>query len=235
MTNALLLAAGSAFWFGLLTSISPCPLATNIAAVSYIGQDVEKPGRVILSGLFYTTGRMASYTVLGTILVTGLLAVFDVASFLQQRMNQALGILLFLTGLVLLGIIPLPTLSTGFTRRASEKLAAMGFIGAFLLGALFALSFCPVSAALFFGSLIPLAMRFQSHIFLPGVFGIGTALPVLVFALAFGYGSHAVAATFNWVSMMEKWFRRITGAIFVAVGAYYIYVYILTPLFSPAI
>ncbi|PJB83755.1 MAG: cytochrome C biogenesis protein [Acidobacteria bacterium CG_4_9_14_3_um_filter_49_7] len=235
MTNTLLLAAGSAFWFGILTSISPCPLATNIAAVSYISQDVEKPGRVIFSGLLYTAGRVVTYTVLGTILVTGFLAVFDVASFLQQRMNHTLGILLFLTGLVLLGIIPLPTFSTGFTHRASEKLATMGFIGTFFLGTLLALSFCPVSAALFFGSLIPLAMRFQSHIFLPSMFGIGTAFPVLVFALAFGYGSHAVASAFNWVSIMEKWFRRITGAIFVAVGTYYIYLYILTPFFSPTI
>ncbi len=231
MTDGLILAAGSAFWFGILTSISPCPLATNIAAVSYIGGDVEKPSRVAISGVLYTVGRMASYTVLGALLVTGLLAVFDVANFLQERMNQALGILLLLTGLLLLGVIRLPAFSTGFTRRASEKFAAMGFMGAFFLGALFALSFCPVSAALFFGSLIPLAMKFQSHALLPGIFGIGTAIPVLIFALAIGYGSHAVAAAFNKITVMEKWVRRITGVIFIAVGVYYVYLYILVPIF----
>ncbi len=231
MTESLILAAGSAFWFGILTAISPCPLATNIAAVSYIGGDVENPGRAAFSGLLYTAGRMASYAILGTLLVTGLLAVFDAANFLQQRMNQVLGVLLLFTGLVLLGVIRLPAVSTGFTSKASEKLAAMGFIGAFLLGALFALSFCPISAALFFGSLIPLAMKFHSYVLLPGIFGIGTALPVLIFALVFGYGGHAVAAAFNKITQMEKWVRRITGVIFIGVGFYYIYLYVIVPVF----
>ncbi|MGW8258007.1 MAG: hypothetical protein ACWGMZ_11015, partial [Thermoguttaceae bacterium] len=46
----------SALWLGILTSISPCPLATNIAAISYIGRRVDSSKQVFLTGLVYTLG-----------------------------------------------------------------------------------------------------------------------------------------------------------------------------------
>jgi len=228
--NELLAATASALWLGILTSISPCPLATNIAAVSFIGREVEQPRRVVLSGLMYTAGRMTAYAVLGVLLVKSILAVFDAAGFLQKTMNQALGVLLILTGLVLLRIIPMPNFSTGSLERLGQRLAGMGLTGAFLLGGLFALSFCPVSAALFFGSLVPLAMKLQSGILIPWCYGLGTALPVLVFAIAIGLGTHVVARAFNRVSAVEVWLRRITGLLFTLLGVYYLYQYVWQPL-----
>ena len=231
MDNSFLIALGSAFWFGILTSISPCPLATNIAAVSYIGKELEQPRRVVISGVLYTLGRMVSYAILGILLVKSLLAVFETAGFLQKYMNQVLGFFLIIAGLVLLRVITFPSLFNGNSDHLARKIASMGFLGSFLLGGLFALSFCPISAALFFGSLVPLAIRFQSGILFPFSYGLGTALPVLVFALTVGLGAHTVARVFNRISLFEKWTRIITGIIFVVIGAYYLYTYFINPLF----
>ena len=231
MDNSFLIALGSAFWFGILTSISPCPLATNIAAVSYIGKELEQPRRVVISGVLYTLGRMVSYAILGILLVKSLIAVFETAGFLQKYMNQVLGFFLIVAGLVLLRIIPFPSLFNGNSDQLARKFASMGFFGSFLLGGLFALSFCPISAALFFGSLVPLAIKFQSGILFPFSYGLGTALPVLVFALTIGLSAHAVAHVFNRISLFEKWTRIVTGIIFVVIGAYYLYTYFINPIF----
>ena len=228
--NELTTAITTAVWLGILTSISPCPLATNIAAVSFIGREIERPRRVVLSGLLYTAGRMTAYAILGILLVKSMLAAFHAAGFLQKTMNQVLGVLLLLTGLVLLRIIPMPDFSSGSLERWGHRLAGMGLTGAFLLGGLFALSFCPVSAALFFGSLVPLAMKLESGVLIPWCYGLGTALPVLVFAIAVGLGTHAVARAFNRMTIVEVWFRRITGVLFTLLGVYYLYQYVWQPL-----
>ncbi|BBB33044.1 cytochrome c biogenesis protein [Thermotomaculum hydrothermale] len=229
MISSMVVAVATAFWFGILTSISPCPLATNIAAVSYISQDIDSPIKTAINGLLYTLGRTISYTVLGVLLVSSILAVFDVATFLQQRINEVLGFILIFAGFLLLDIISLPAFGGDFLQKSSKKLVKMGRIGALLLGALFALSFCPISAALFFGSLIPLAAKFNSGVIFPAAFGIGTALPVLIFAIGIAFGAKSVGKAFNKITQLEKWFRRATGVIFVGVGGYYIYVYLIVP------
>ncbi len=227
MESSLIIGIGSALMFGVLTSISPCPLATNIAAVAYIGRELKSPLDVVFSGLLYTLGRMLSYTILGITLVKGFMAVFDVANFMQQYTNQILGFILVFVGLVLFEIVKFPTSSNKIFEKLSDKVASYGMFGSFLLGSLFALSFCPISAALFFGSLISLAINLNSSLLLPAFYGIGTALPVLFFAIAFGVGGNVVAKTYNKLTAVEKWARKITGTIFIVVGGYYIYQYIV--------
>ncbi len=231
METSILIGIWSAFWFGILTSISPCPLATNIAAVSFIGRGLKNPSQIFFSGILYTAGRMSSYTILGILIVKSFMAVFDLAKFMQTYTNQALGIILFIVGLTLLNIIKIPSFSGNLTEKLSERFASWGIFGSFFLGILFALSFCPISAALFFGSLIPIALKFQSSILIPSMFGIGTALPVLFFAIALGVGSNLVAKAFDKITVFEKWIRIITGIIFISVGVYYIYLYIIAPKF----
>ncbi|MFN2377383.1 MAG: sulfite exporter TauE/SafE family protein, partial [Candidatus Binatia bacterium] len=148
----------SALWLGILTSISPCPLASNIAAVSYVGRHAEDARRVLLAGLAYSVGRAVTYVLVGWLVVASVLSIPSVSFFLQQRMNQILGPLLILIGIGILGWIPLRLPSTGFSDGLRERVAARGILGAGSLGVLFALSFCPVSAGLFFGALIPLAV-----------------------------------------------------------------------------
>jgi cytochrome c biogenesis protein CcdA len=211
----------TALWLGILTSVSPCPLATNVAAMSYIARQVGSVRAVILSGLLYTLGRMTVYAVIGALAVGGLLAISPVALFLQTWMNRLIGPILIVVGLVLVGVIPLPVPSGGIADRAHRFAGRFGtFGGAFVLGALFALAFCPVSAALFFGTLIPLALNERSWVLLPAVYGIGTGLPVVAFAVAVGTGINAVARLFNRVTAAEVWVRHATAGVFVLVGLY---------------
>ncbi|MFH2055073.1 MAG: aromatic aminobenezylarsenical efflux permease ArsG family transporter [bacterium] len=222
-----LVALTSACWLGILTSISPCPLATNIAAISYIGKRVDRPGYVLLAGLIYTLGRTISYLVLAILLVASALAVPELSFFLQRYMNSALGPILVVVGLMLLGVFRINMSGPSFGKKLQGKVEKWGLWGAGLLGVLFALSFCPVSAALFFGSLLPLALQHQSSIIIPGVYGIGTALPVVVFAVFIALGAAWLGRAFNALTRFELWARRVTGAVFVVVGLYYIATYIL--------
>ena len=221
MTGELLLGVGSAAWLGILTAISPCPLASNIAAISFISRRVERPGAVLGTGLLYACGRTLVYIALAMLLVSSLLSAPDVSHALQKHMNTILGPLLILVGMVLLGLIRLPAIGSGVTERLGKRVEGWGYFGSFALGAVFALSFCPASAALFFGSLIPLAVKYESGVILPLTYGIGTALPVIGFAVLIAMGARAVGEAFDRVAVLERWMRWITGVLFIGVGVYY--------------
>ena len=187
----------SAFWLGILTSISPCPLATNIAAISYISRNVTDRRYVFMSGLFYTIGRTLAYLVLGIILVASLLSISELSSVLQKYMNRLLGPILIIAGLFLVEFIKFTPSGSGLSDKMQKRVERWGIWGALLLGILFALSFCPVSAALFFGSLIPLALKHNSGFVFPSIYGIGTGLPVFVFAILIALGSKSIGVTFQ--------------------------------------
>lgn len=223
----LLIAFGSALWLGILTSISPCPLATNIAAVSFLSKKIVHPAMVFISGFAYTLGRMIAYAVLGCIIISSLLSVPQAAQFLQKYTVKALGPLLIITGLFLLEIITLKLPGVALSQKHHNKLVESGAPGAFALGLIFALAFCPVSAALFFGSLIPLALNSKAGTLLPFIYGIGTGLPVLAFAVAIALGATSISHWFNKITKLEFYTRKITGAIFILVGLYYAGIYIL--------
>ncbi len=222
----MIFALGTALWLGILTSISPCPLATNIAAISYISKKIDKPSFVFWAGLFYTFGRTLTYTAIGMLLVASLLSIPELSFFLQTNMNKILGPVLIVAGVFLLDLIHISFGGKGFGDSMKEKAQNWGIWGAGVLGILFALSFCPVSAALFFGSLIPLAIKFESGLVIPAFYGIGTAIPVVIFALLLCVGIHSVSKWFQKVTKLEVWARKITGAIFILVGFYYILTHI---------
>jgi cytochrome c biogenesis protein CcdA len=221
--NELAASSLTAFWLGILAAISPCPLATNIAAISYIGKDLESAPRVLASGAFYALGRVAAYVGVATLVVSSLLSIPAVASFLQGRMNQILGPLLVVIGAFVLGWIRLPALQWGRRGEALEHRAARGGLaGAGLLGILFALSFCPISAGLFFGSLVPLSMSSGSRIVVPAFFGLGTGLPVVVFAVLLGLGVRQLGGVFQALTRVERWARLSTGVVFIVIGLYFV-------------
>jgi len=211
----------SALWLGILTSVNPCPLASNIAAVSFIMKKIDRTGAVFASGILYTLGRTAGYAVLGMLITSSLLSIPETARFLQKYMNQILGPVLIVTGLFLLGLFKFSFSGFSFSGKITGRLNTMGVIGAFPLGVLFALSFCPSSAALFFGSLIPLSLNNNAPLLFPSVYGIGTGLPVLVFAAIIAFGVKNISALFRRVTAAEYWTRKITGAIFIVIGIYY--------------
>jgi sulfite exporter TauE/SafE len=216
----------SALWLGILTSISPCPLASNIAAVSFIVKRIDHTSFVFSSGLLYTLGRVIGYTVLGVLITSSLLSMPQASFFLQNYMNKILGPILIITGLFLLEILKFTSFGFSFSQKSTARLQDMGTVGALPLGILFALSFCPISAALFFGSLIPLSVKSGSNIIFPSVYGIGTGLPVLIVAILITVGIKNIGTIFKKITLFEYWMRKTTGVIFILVGIYYVLTHI---------
>jgi len=211
----------SAIWLGILTSVSPCPLASNIAAVSFISRKVTQRNTVLLSGILYTLGRSLTYIVLGVLIVKTLIDVPLLSDFLQRYVNKILGIVLILVGMVLLDLLRIPLSIPSVSENIAEKLVDKGALGSLPLGILFALAFCPVSAALFFGGLIPIAVKAQSGIGLPLIYGIGTGLPVLLFAFVIATGARYIDNLYHRITRVEFYTKKVTGIIFILVGIYY--------------
>jgi cytochrome c-type biogenesis protein len=216
----------TAVWLGILTAVSPCPLATNIAAVSFISRNVTQRNTVFLSGILYTLGRSLTYIVLGVLIVKMLVDVPILSDFLQRYVNKILGIVLILVGMVLLDLLRIPLPIPSVSENMAKRLADKGALGSLSLGILFALAFCPVSAALFFGGLIPIAVKAQSGFGLPLIYGIGTGLPVLLFAFLVATGTSYVNNLYHRIAKIEFYTKKATGIIFILVGIYYALAYI---------
>jgi len=216
----------TAVWLGILTSVSPCPLASNIAAVSFISRRITQRNTVFFSGILYTIGRSLTYIFLGILIVKTLVDVPILSDFLQRYVNKILGIVLILVGMVLLDLLKIPLPIPSVSGNIAKKLAEKGSFGSLPLGILFALAFCPVSAALFFGGLIPIAVKADSGIGLPLIYGIGTALPVLFFAFLVAAGTGYVSNFYYRITKIESYTKKLTGIIFILVGIYYALAYI---------
>lgn len=220
MIAGMLAGIVSALWLGILTSISPCPMATNLAAVSFIGRHIDSKQRVFLAGLLYTLGRAIAYSALGIFLGKGISSLPIVSHFLQKYMNTILGPLLILTGMILLNLISLNFITGFSSEKIKEPVSRTGIWGAGILGFIFALSFCPASAAIFFGSLLPLILELNSPVIIPVVYGVATGIPVLVFAAILAAGASKASKVFNKVAVFQKWAGKITGILFILIGLY---------------
>lgn len=211
----------SALLLGILTSISPCPLATNITAVAYISKSIKSAKHTVLSGLFYTIGRGISYTILAFLIYFGLSS-FELAKIFQGWGDKVLGPILIIIGFVMFDVIKV-NLAKGSERLDKIKLwlSKKGYLGSLLLGMLFALAFCPYSGVLFFGALIPLVLSSSSGLLLPPIFALGTGLPVIVFALIIAFSVNKLSNTFKAVQKVEKVMRYMVATLFIGVGLYY--------------
>jgi len=213
-------AAGTALWLGLLCSISPCPLASNVAAMSYLARYTNSRRLQLFAGLLYAGGRAIAYTLVGGLLSFGLLSAGALSPFLQRHLDPLLGPILLLVGMALLGLLPgLPSFG-GVGAATQGKLAQQGLIGSAALGFLLALAFCPVSAALFFGSLVPLAVQQDSAWLLPALFGLGSAAPVLGFGVLLLLGRELASCWFTRIQNVDRWLLPATGWVLVAIGVY---------------
>jgi len=214
----------AAFFIGLMTAISPCPLATNITAIAYISKKIDNGKHALITGLVYTLGRMFTYVLLASLIVYIGLNVQAVSLFLQRYGERLIGFLLVFIGLVMLNIIKLPSLKSGDKiNKIKEKLSGKGYLGALLLGVIFALAFCPFSAVLFFGMLIPLALKFSDGILIPSIFALATGLPVIIFAFILTFSVSKLGKVMNKVQTFEKYMRYIIAYVFILVGVYYIW------------
>ncbi len=213
----------SAFLLGLMTAISPCPLATNITAVGFISKNIENRNRVFVNGLLYTLGRAISYTIIALIIYFGA-DQFKFSGFFQIYGQKLLGPLLIIIGLFMLDVIKInfPGMS-GLTSKMESK-THWGYLDAILLGMVFALAFCPYSGVLYFGMLIPMTVSSVSGLYLPMVFALATGIPVIFFAwiLAFSVGS--IGLIYNKIKIFELWFRHVIAVLFILVGTYYSFI-----------
>ena len=214
-------AIAGALWLGILTAISPCPLASNIAAISFISRQMGNHRGVLLSGLLYTAGRTAAYIILAAGITAGLMATGELSRFLQKYLNEILGPVLIILGMILLNMLGSGAGLNIDGSKLQQKVEKWGIYFAFPLGVIFALSFCPVSAALFFGALIPLSIKNSSQLLLPLIYGGGTALPVIVFSFLIAFGGEMLGKAFRRLTQIELWVRRIAGVIFILAGIYY--------------
>jgi cytochrome c biogenesis protein CcdA len=215
----------SVFLLGLMTAISPCPLATNITATAFISKNISSKKKVFLSGLLYSLGRGFSYTVIGLILYFGA-SKFHIARFFNQNGEKFLGPLLIIIGLIMLNIIKLNFLgNSNFQEKLSEKFKDRGLLGSFLIGVVFALAFCPYSGALFFGILIPMTIASTDGLYLPIIFAFGTGLPVIMFTYLLAFTAGKIGVFFNSITKIEKIMRTVAGVVFILVGLYYISIF----------
>ncbi len=212
----------AAFFIGLMTALSPCPLATNITAIAYISKKIDNGKKTLLTGFVYTLGRMLTYVLLASLIVYVGVNVQTISLFLQKYGERILGPLLIVIGLIMLDVIKLPSLKSGErVNKIKEKLSEKGYLGAFLLGVIFALAFCPFSAVLYFGMLIPLALKFSDGVLIPSIFALATGLPVIIFAFILTFSVSKLGKVMGKVQTFEKYTRFIIALIFVIVGIYY--------------
>lgn len=210
----------SALILGLMTAISPCPLATNITAMGFVSKDLENRNRVFYNGIIYTLGRAVSYTLLAFVLYLGA-DQFQISSVFQQYSEKFLGPLLILIGLFMLGIIKFNFFGLDKLTNRFQKKAKHTYWDVFFLGFVFAMAFCPYSGVLYFGMLIPLTIQSATGLALPIVFAIATGIPVIIFAWLLAYTVSGVGKLYNRIKTFEIWFRRSVASIFIGVGIYY--------------
>lgn len=211
----------SAFILGLMTAISPCPLATNISAIGFIGKDIENRNKVFYNGLIYTLGRAVAYTGLAAVIFLGA-DQLALSGWFQQYGEKILGPLLIVIGFFMLGVLKINFPGMGkFAQKYQEK-GVSNFWEVLFIGILFALAFCPYSGVLYFGMLMPMTVSSSSGLLLPVIFAIATGIPVIIFAWVLAYTVAGIGKLYNGLKVFEKWFRRVVAVLFIGIGVYYV-------------
>jgi cytochrome c-type biogenesis protein len=211
----------TAILLGLLVSVSPCALATNITAIGFISRDIENHNRVFLNGIFYTLGRAVTYSLIALVLYFGA-DQLKLSGFFQRIGEKVIGPLLLLIGLLLLDfiVIKFPSFSKLTSKMENKK--SWKSADVVLLGIVFALAFCPVSGVLYFGMLIPMTVASSTGFYLPLLFAVATGIPVIIVAWVLAYTISGIGGVYNKIKVFELWFRRITAVLFIVVGLYYV-------------
>jgi len=208
----------SALLFGLLGATSPCQLTTGASALAYVARVAGDRRALAANALAYLLGKALVYTVVGVavILAGQQLAQLSIPVIIVAR--KVLGPLMILLGLFLLGLVPL-RFSPGHGLAAwLEARAGASAGGAFLLGAAFAFAFCPTLFLLFFGLTIPLALGSPLGVAYPGVFALGTTLPLLGLAALLAVGRGASKRYLSTTRRFARWLRPAAAVVLVLAG-----------------
>lgn len=212
----------TAFLLGILTSISPCPLSTNITAIAYLSREIKDSKKVLINGLIYTLGRVFSYTVVATLIYFGFSS-FEISSVFQGWGDKVLGPILIIIGLIMLGVIKINIKQGGKQiEKVKTWLSTRGFLGSFLLGVLFALAFCPYSGVIFFGILVPLMLSSSEGLILPIIFAFATGVPVILFSFLIAFFVTKLSGVYKTMEKVEKFMRYGVSIVFLIAGLYYL-------------
>ncbi|MFA6812768.1 MAG: aromatic aminobenezylarsenical efflux permease ArsG family transporter [Bacteroidaceae bacterium] len=213
----------TAFLLGILTAVSPCPLATNITSIGYISKHIENRSKIFWSGVLYALGRVTSYTILGAIIISILRE--GSSMFAIQKAISNYGEMFIAPALILIGLfmlfgdkLNLPRFGFTQTQKAGKL---KGLWGSFCIGMLFAMAFCPTSGMFYFGMLMPMSAAQTGGYFLPVVFAIATSLPVIIVGWILAYSVSKIGKFYNHVQVFQKWFSRLIAFLFIVVGIYY--------------
>jgi len=210
----------TALILGLMTAISPCPLATNITAIGYIGKDLSDKKRVFINGIVYTLGRAVTYTAIGIILFFGA-DKMNLPNYLQQWGEKVIGPILIIIGLFMVGLIKISLPGSGKLSERMQNRENKSYWDVLLLGMAFALAFCPYSGILYFGMLIPITISSASGLWLPVIFAVATGIPVIIISWLIAFSMGSIGKFYNTIKIFEKWFRRVIAVVFIIVGIYY--------------
>lgn len=212
-------AAVAAFVLGLQSAMAPCPMTANMVAISFLARRTDRPRQVLLAGMLYALGQALAYTGLALLLLQAAFARDEVALFLERWLRGLLGPLLILVGMVLLGLLSFPW-GGGIGEKWQRRVERLGTAGAAVLGIIFALAFCPTTAAYFFGALMPACLQYRDAVCLPLLYALGATLPVVVFSFVIAFAAHRAGAAFNVLTAVERWSRRVAGILFIGAGIY---------------
>jgi len=208
-----------------MTTISPCPLCTNITAIGYLSKDVSSKRQIIVNGLMYALGKIVAFTGLALIFIVGG-SVLPTQHFFETYGEMLLGPFLIVGGLFMLEFFKFHSHGSehhskeSFSQRIINKAKSGSASWSFVLGIIFSLAFCPYSGVLYFGGLIPLTLSEPMGILLPVVFAIATGLPVLVISWVIAFSFSKVGKVYNKIQTFETGLRKTTAEIFILVGIY---------------
>ena len=218
----------TAFVLGLLTAVSPCPMATNITAIGYVGRHLDSRRKMFLSGILYTLGRMLAYTLLGAVLIYMMRcgkSLFHVQQFLSRVGEAFLPPCLIIIGVIMLvgSRLRLPGINFSIAGKEGKM---RGLWGSVQLGVIFALAFCPTSGLLYFGMLLPMSAAETGGYLLPVVYAIATGLPVVIVSWLLAYCISGVGIFYGKMQVLQKWLNVVVAVVFIVVGVYYGLIYL---------
>jgi cytochrome c-type biogenesis protein len=215
----------TAFILGLMTTISPCPLCTNVTAIGYLSKDVRSKRQIIQNGLMYSLGKIIAFTALAAVFVLGG-SVLPTQHFFETYGEMLLGPFLIIGGLFMLEFFKFHKhtsdhhSSESFSDKIINKSVAGSARWSLILGIIFSLAFCPYSGVLYFGGLIPLTLAHSFGLIYAVVFAIGTSLPVLLISWVLAYSISGIGSFYDKIQVFETWFRRSTAVVFILMGIY---------------
>lgn len=229
-TDAINIPLLSALLFGLMGALAPCQLSTNVAALAFVTRSENESRRTGWQVLAFVAGKVTVYALIGGLVVASSLRINQVSETVIPVVvlaRRALGPLLIVVGLFMLGVLRLHvSVGANASRRLEQWVGEKhGLLPSYLLGVAFSFTFCPTLFMLFFGLTVPLAIASPAGVVLPGVFAVGTVLPVLVLAGVVASGRVALTHSLKRIRRANALLQRFAAVVLIVVGLHELVLY----------